>query len=240
MRLFICTLGFALSMALAFDSAYGAPRGGDSGGGGNRGNIGGNIGGNVGANVGGNVSGNIQKDSGANVGRNDGGRDGNSGRNVESAVDGRDGNRSGRDNVAANVDRGRSDLDRNRDGDRGRLGDRDFDRHGIGALDDGRYRGRNDNRWRYSKWHNQWWYWMPAGYWMVWDSGRWNRYNEGSYVDNYYNNQQPLASNASGPYYEDQNGFFYYEGNRKIYDAQIHRIANSVGRAESPDGASQR
>jgi hypothetical protein len=227
MRTFVYAMGLATSMALAFDVAYGAPRGGGGMEGGNRGN---NISGN--AQVGGD-----RADS--NTGKSDAGvrNEGNVGRNVESAAEGRDGDR-GRDNVGVNVDRGRVgvNVDRNRSGDRGRLGDRDYDRHGIGALDDSRYRGRNDNRWRFTKWHNQWWYWMPAGYWMAWDGGRWNRYDEGSYVDNYYNDQQPIASNASGPYYEDQNGFYSFEGNRKVYDPQIRRV-NSVGRALVPEGA---
>jgi hypothetical protein len=222
------TLFYAMCSALAVGVALGEPRGRDGGGMG-----------------GGNNAGNVAR--GVDHG------DANVGRTVDGAGDGRGANVNvdrnganvqidrGRDGANANVDRGRVgvDADRNRNVDRARLGDREFDRHNIGALDDSRFRGRNDNRWRYSRWHNQWWYWMPAGYWMVWNNDRWNRYDANTYVDN-YSNQQPIASNASGPYYEDQNGFYYFEGNRKIYDPQIRRVANSVGRAESLEGASQR
>jgi hypothetical protein len=171
--------------------------------------------------------------------------------NTERAVDRADNNKSDnyksdnnpdRNRVAANADRNKvnAEVDRNRRNDRANLGDRDFDRHGIGALDDSRFRDRNDNRWRFSKWRNQWWYWMPAGYWMTWNGDRWNRYDEGSYVDNYNNNDQQQASNFSGPYYEDQNGFYYLDGNRRVYDQQIRRVGNSLGSTQSLEGASQR
>ncbi len=218
MRTFFYLIGFAMYTALAVGVAYGEPRGRDGGG------------------TGGNNAGNVAR--GVDRG------DGNIGRTVDGAADGRGANVNvDRNGANVQVDRGRDganvNVDRNRNVDRARLGDREFDRHGIGALDDNRFRGRNDNRWRYSRWHNQWWYWMPAGYWMVWNNDRWNRYDTDTYVDN-YSNQQPLASNASGPYYEDQNGFYYFEGNRKVYDPQIRRVANSVGRAESLEGALQR
>jgi hypothetical protein len=219
MRMLFYLIGFAMCTTLAVGVAFGEPRGRDGGG----------IGG-------GSNAGNVVR--GADRG------DGNIGRTIDGAADGRGANVNvDRNGANMQVERGRDganvNVDRNRNVDRARLGDREFDRHNIGALDDSRFRGRNDNRWRYSRWHNQWWYWMPAGYWMVWNNDRWNRYDADAYVDN-YSDQQPLASNASGPYYEDRNGFYYFEGNRKIYDPQIRRVANSVGRAESLEGASQR
>ncbi len=53
----------------------------------------------------------------------------------------------------------------------------------------------------------------PGGYWMYYRNGDWSRYNVDNYVD---------ASN--GPYYEDDNGFFWLQGDRKVYDPQIRRV----------------
>lgn len=154
-------------------------------------------------------------------------------------------------NIAINRDRIGADVNRdrninNRERDRAdaridnrraeRLGASDFDRNGIGRLDADRFRDRNDNRWRYSQWHNHWWYWQPGGYWVFWNGDRWNRYDADNYVDDYYyaQPQGQMAANASGPYYEDQGGFFTYQGNRKVYDPHIQRVSNEVGQAGAP------
>ena len=60
----------------------------------------------------------------------------------------------------------RTGVRRDGDRDRGRgnlIGDRDFDKNGIGLVDVDRYRDRRDDRWRYHRYHDNWWYWMPAG-----------------------------------------------------------------------------
>ena len=50
---------------------------------------------------------------------------------------------------------------------------------------------------------------------MYWRNGGWTRYN----VDNY-------VVALSGPYYEDENGFFWLQGDRKVYDPQIRRVGS--------------
>jgi hypothetical protein len=109
------------------------------------------------------------------------------------------------------------------------LGDRGFDRRGIGPLDEARYAGYRDNNWRYRRWGNEWWYWLPTGRWDYYRDGRWNSYDYDSYVDVYQQNQPVQTANYNGPYYEDQNGFYYMDGNRKVYDSQIRRVAGEVG-----------
>jgi len=130
--------------------------------------------------------------------------------------------------VNADVNRGVRINDRNAFIERNaKLGDRDYDRRGIGRLDESRYANYRDNNWRYRRWGDEWWYWLPTGSWDYWRDGRWYPYEANSYVDVYQQNQ-PVA-NFSGPYYEDQNGFYYMEGNRRVYDPQIRRVAGEVG-----------
>jgi len=107
-----------------------------------------------------------------------------------------------------------------------KLGDRDFDGHRVGALDESKYKDRKDNDWRYRHWGNEWWYWVPGGYWMYWRNGDWTRYDDGNYV-NYENGNQPNAS-FNGPHYEDQNVFYYLQNGRRVYDPQIRRIATQA------------
>jgi hypothetical protein len=139
-----------------------------------------------------------------------------------------DANRNRDDNRRSNMDR-----DRNRTSDnRSRIGDRDWDRWGIGALDADRYRNYSGNDWRYRRSNNEWFYWMPAGYWMFYRDGRWDRYNPDTYTvyDNTYNNGYAAQnSNFNGPYYEDQSGFYYVQGGRRTYDPQIQRVASAAG-----------
>jgi hypothetical protein len=115
------------------------------------------------------------------------------------------------------------------------LGDRDFDRRGIGPLDDTRFNGRADNNWRYRRWGNEWWYWTPASAWMFYRDGRWNNYDADSYVDVYanpsYGNVGQVSANFNGPYYEDSNGFYYMQGGRRVYDPQIRRVGEQIGTA---------
>ncbi len=109
------------------------------------------------------------------------------------------------------------------------LGDGQFDRRGIGPLDANRYANSRDNNWRYRRWGNEWWYWGRAGNWLYWRDNRWYPYDYDSYTDVYQQNQPVQAANYNGPYYEDQNGFYYMNGNQKVYDPQIHRTAGEVG-----------
>ncbi len=143
------------------------------------------------------------------------------------------------DRRGANVDsnRGRDfDRDRNRNSsNRSRIGDRDWDRWGIGVLDANRYRNYSGNDWRYRRSGNEWFYWMPAGYWMFYRDGRWDRYNPDTYTvyNNTYNNGNAVQNaNFNGPYYEDQNGFYYMQGGRRIYDPQIQRVAGVGGQVQ--------
>jgi hypothetical protein len=110
------------------------------------------------------------------------------------------------------------------------LGDQNFDRRGVGALDANRFANARDNNWRYRRWGNEWWYWLPTGSWMYYRDGRWNNYAYDSYVDyNQYQNQPVAGASSNGPYYEDQNGFYYFNGNQKVYDPGIIRQGSSVG-----------
>jgi len=124
----------------------------------------------------------------------------------------------------------RDDNDRRRDDltKRARIGDGDWDRFGIGRLDDSRYRNQSGNQWRYKRYGNDWFYWAPAGYWMFYGNGNWNRYSPDVYAtyyygDNYVPRQQVVPANFNGPYYEDSNGFYYMNGNQRVYDPTIHR-----------------
>ena len=129
-------------------------------------------------------------------------------------------------NIGVNVDRGPMLSTRNQ----ARLGTRDFDRRGIGRIDEGRFAGQKDNNWRYSRWHDRWWYWLPAGGWVWWNGDRWANYDADTYVDNYGSYAAPqtaVAAGSSGPYYEDQGGFFYYRGGQKVYDPNIQRVAGA-------------
>jgi hypothetical protein len=169
----------------------------------------------------GNAMGGAQDGSGQPDKKVEGSRDGNSNRDngnvnskesVKSNVN-RDNNESG-----ANVGRG-AFVNRSE-----KLGDRDFDKHRIGALDESKYKDRRDNNWRYRHWGEEWWYWVPEGYWMYWHNGRWIRYDD-SYVDS-YQNDNPQNASFHGPYYEDDKGFYYMENGRRVYDPQIRRMAS--------------
>jgi hypothetical protein len=107
-----------------------------------------------------------------------------------------------------------------------KMGDSNWDKNGIGSMDESKHKDDKDNKWRYQHMGKDWWYWMPGGYWDYYRYGRWNRYNVDTYVD-----MSPAPSNgsANGPYYEDQNGFYYLNGNRKVYDPQIQRVASPGG-----------
>jgi hypothetical protein len=210
MRLLVSAIALSASLALVAGSVWAADNA--------KGPGSGNVGGNVGVQAGG---------GGAKVNANVGGGD--RGRGADINVDaGRGGA-----NIEANVDRGnRTDrresvVDRNRSNtrDRGKIGDNNWDRWGVGRLDDSRFRNNAGNDWRYRRWGNEWWYWMPAGYWMYWRNGDWTRYDADSYS---YGDQGNYAS-FSGPYYEDSNGFYYLQNDRRIYDPQIRRVGNEVG-----------
>jgi hypothetical protein len=102
----------------------------------------------------------------------------------------------------------------------GKLGEDGFDKNGVGKVDEKQFSDRKDNKWRYWQRGNAWWYWMPGGYWSYWNDGGWHRYNSDTYSD--------YSSNgAIGPYYEDQNGFYLLDGNRKVYDPHVHRDPGS-------------
>jgi hypothetical protein len=130
-------------------------------------------------------------------------------------------------NVGVNVNRGPVLSTRNQ----ARLGTSNFDRRGIGRLDEGRFAGRTDNNWRYSRWGNRWWYWLPIGAWAWWNGDRWVNYDADTYVDDYGDGyaapQTAVAAESPGPYYEDQGGFFYYQGGQKVYDPNIQRVAGT-------------
>ncbi len=95
------------------------------------------------------------------------------------------------------------------------LGDNNFDKNGVGSLDEKKFSNEKDNKWRFSHKGNGWWYWTPGGYWMYWRNGGWSRYNADNYIDA-----------LSGPYYEDENGFYWLQGDRKVYDPQIRRVGS--------------
>jgi hypothetical protein len=139
-----------------------------------------------------------------------------------------------RGQVNADVNRSVRINDRNAFVERNaKLGDRNYDRRGIGALEEGRYANNRDNNWRYRRWGDEWWYWLPTGSWDYWRAGRWYPYDVNSYT--YENEPAPVtAANFNGPYYESQNGFYYMDGSRRVYDPQIRRVAGEVGTLPSP------
>jgi hypothetical protein len=105
-------------------------------------------------------------------------------------------------------------IDRNQ-----QLGDQGFDKHRVGALDESKYKDRHDDNWRYRHWGREWWYWVPAGYWMYWRDGRWVRYEEASYSYE----DEPQNEQLNGPWYEDSKGFYSMQNGRRVYDSHIHR-----------------
>jgi len=165
---------------------------------------------------------NIGGKDGINIDAGKGGIAVDSQRNKDRDNDRRDGDR--RDNN----DRRRDDLTK-----RGHMGDSDFDRFGIGRLDDNRYRNQSGNQWRYKRYGSDWFYWTPSGYWMYYGNNRWNRYDPDSYATYYYGDsgyvpqQAAVPANFNGPYYEDSNGFYYMNGNQRVYDPSIRRGANA-------------
>jgi len=140
----------------------------------------------------------------------------------------RDGDRKD-NNRRDNNDRRRDDLTK-----RDRIGDGDWDKFGIGRLDDSRYRNQSGNQWRYKRYGNDWFYWAPAGYWMFYGNNHWNRYSPDVYAtyyygDNYIPQQQVAPANFNGPYYEDSNGFYSMNGNQRVYDPSIRRMVTATG-----------
>ena len=97
-----------------------------------------------------------------------------------------------------------------------KLGDSNFDKNGIGRLDEKKFSGEKGIKWRYRQLGNEWWYWTPSGNWSYWRGGQWCNYDQNTYAE---------IGGAQGPYYEDKNGFFQLAGGRKVYDPQIHRDA---------------
>jgi hypothetical protein len=221
MRNFLIALGMAACLGMCADVAFGAPRGREGGGGGGR--DGGNVGGAVSEAVDG-----THADGGANLHAGPA--------NINAGPGGAKVDVGGtRGGAKVDTDRGRDgnnmDANRNRNSSKNvRIGDRDFDKYGIGALDAERHRrnGDRDNQWRYNRLGNDWFYWMPAGYWMYYRDGRWDRYNVDTYTV-YDNGSAVQNANFNGPYYEDSNGFYYMQGGRRVYDPQIHRVAGVDG-----------
>jgi hypothetical protein len=70
---------------------------------------------------------------------------------------------------------------------------------------------------------------LPTGSWDYWRDGRWYPYDANNYT--YYENEPApvAAANFNGPYYEDQNGFYYMNGSQRVYDPQVRRVAGEVG-----------
>jgi hypothetical protein len=211
MKVLIASLAVVLSLALCSATAR-AAGGNDKGDKGNGGNAIGNVLGSQ--NQGGNSS---DHSSNSDSDRK------NSKPNSDSKTSNKDKGSMGRENF---VDR------------KNNLGDGGFDKHRIGTLDEKKYADRKDNYWRYRHWGNEWWYWLPESHWSYWRDGRWNHYDANTYVE-----ASPTAvdsgssSSASGPYYEDQNGFYTLQGNRKVYDPQIRREASPpAGAPAAPQG----
>jgi hypothetical protein len=107
------------------------------------------------------------------------------------------------------------------------MGDSSFDKNGIGKMDDSKHQHDSDNKWRFQHMGNHWWYWMPGGYWNYYSDGNWCQYNQDTYVDD-----SPPVQAGNGPLYEDQDGFYYLNGDQKVYDQSIHRDSGTP----APDG----
>lgn len=113
-------------------------------------------------------------------------------------------------------------------GDRGRRGHpenlSDRDRESFRDFDNRALRGvAREDRWRYRQYGGNWWYWLPAGYWMYYRDGNWSRYNDGGTYEAYSEPTQ-AANGFHGPYYEDSNGFYYFDQGRRVYDSHIRRV----------------
>ena len=152
---------------------------------------------------------NQNSDNQGNQGFNNQGNQGSNTQGSKKAKNNRDNNDNG-----PNVGRG-SFVNRNEP-----LGDQGFDKHHVGSLDESKYKNRRDNNWRYRHWGDEWWYWVPDGYWMYWHNGNWVRYDD-TYVD-----ASATQPGSSGPYYEDDKGFYSMQNGHRVYDPEIRRIAN--------------
>jgi hypothetical protein len=227
MRTLCGSMAVIFSLVMLSAVVFADERGGRGGGGvGPAISAGGGTGGSVHANVEGNHSESAHVNNNEHV-------NGNEHLNV-------DGNRENfKANVNSNVEHSNRDFVRNNNNFKvnrnDRLGDNNFDRRGVGRLDASRFANERNDNWRFRRWGNEWWYWLPTGSWAYWRGDRWYPYNYDSYVDyNDYQNQAPVANNFNGPYYEDQNGFYYLEGNQRVYDPQIRRVGGEVGTLPGP------
>ncbi len=95
-----------------------------------------------------------------------------------------------------------------------KLGDANFDKNGIGPIDESKHAGDKGIGWRYQKLGNDWWFWTPSGHWCYNRGGQWCIYNPSTYIS---------LNGAKGPFYEDQQGFFTLQNGQKTYDSTIHR-----------------
>ena len=108
----------------------------------------------------------------------------------------------------------------------GHMGDRSYDRNGIGFLDESRYHDSHDDHWRYHNYNGSWFYWTPNRNWVYWSGGTWVVYDPNTYVTPTFAGPAPAAaivSPVAGPYYEDGDGFYSLQGGVKVYDPSILR-----------------
>jgi len=78
----------------------------------------------------------------------------------------------------------------------------------------------NGDSWRWKRYNNEWWYWLPSNRWVVYRYGNWvspdavvTTYSDGYYGDGYYGNNGYYGTGYYGngynrPYY----GNSYYNG----------------------------
>jgi hypothetical protein len=69
---------------------------------------------------------------------------------------------------------------------------------------------------------NNWLYWSPRGNWLIYQGGSWIPYSAETYVAPSY--APAVQAIYPGPYYYDQNGFYYIIGGAKVYQPQIQFV----------------
>ena len=102
------------------------------------------------------------------------------------------------------------------------IGDRDFDRNGIGRPDEDRHRGDHDDHWRYHHVGNDLFYWNNG--WRYYRNGQWIVYDPEVYVAPSLSFAPAVQAIYPGPWYYDSAGFYFISAGRKIYDQRVQLV----------------
>ena len=93
---------------------------------------------------------------------------------------------------------------------------------------------RNDpDRWRFARYNNEWWYWMPGNYWMFYRDNNWNRYDADSFQP-YFPNSRYTTAYRGIP---DENSGVYIDEYGRQYRRDYSPLRRALRGAEEALGA---